>query len=101
MLNLQIDYFTDWLGGAPFVNGSANNFSTVPILPHSQVFVRRLSFFLQKGANVWRWGEQICICDIGLHADQFRNKVYSYGANLFFTRHKPDTSLALSHFGIF
>ena len=33
---------------------------------------------------------------IGLHADQFRNKVYSYGANLFFTRHKPDTSLALS-----
>ena len=33
---------------------------------------------------------------IGLHADQFRNKVYSYGANLLFTRHKPDTSLALS-----
>ena len=30
---------------------------------------------------------------IGLHADQFRNKVYSYGAKLFFTRHKPDTSL--------
>ena len=27
---------------------------------------------------------------IGLHADQFRNKVYSYGAKLFFTRHKPD-----------
>ena len=38
---------------------------------------------------------------IGLHADQFRNKVYSYGANIFFTRHKPDTSLALPHFGIF
>ena len=30
---------------------------------------------------------------IGLHADQFRNKVYSYGAKLFFTRHKPDSSL--------
>jgi len=45
--------------------------------------------------------KQICICNIGLHADQFRNRVYSYGANLFFTRHKPYTSLALSHFGIF
>ena len=28
MVNLQIDYDTDWLKGAPFVNGSVNNFST-------------------------------------------------------------------------
>ena len=41
------------------------------------------------------------VYEIGLHPDQFRNKVYSYGANLFFTRRKPDTSLALSHYGIF
>ena len=41
------------------------------------------------------------VYEIGLHPDQFRNKVYSYGANLFFTRQKPNTSIALSHFVIF
>lgn len=92
MLNLQIDYDTDWLKGAPFVNGSVNNFSTVPFLVTPR-YLSGVYHFIFREVQMSDGGGGRFVYVIGLHADQFRNKVYSYGAKLFFTRHKPDTSL--------
>ena len=49
--------------------------------------------FISERLQISDGGESRFVYETGLHADQFRNKVYSYGANLFFTRHKPNTSL--------
>ena len=92
MLNLQIDYDTDWLEGESFVNGSVNNFSTVPFLVTPR-YLSGVYHFIFRKVQMSDGGGSRFVYVIGLHADQFRNKVYSYGAKLFFTGHKPDTSL--------
>ena len=100
MLNLQIDYDTDWLEGASFVNGSVNNFSTVPFLVTPR-YLSGVYHFIFRKVQMSDGGGSRFVYVIGLHADQFRNKVYSYGAKLFFTRHKPDLlvfSFTLRHF---